>query len=140
QSIALGDEALSAHPRLKDYASKKVVLGIRPEDLEDAAHATDAPADRRLKGKVVLREALGSDLMVHFVVDAKPSLTEDARELAQDVGDERAVKEVETGEVSETTVVGRFDPRSQVKEDELVEAVVDTSALHFFDPETGLGI
>jgi len=140
QSIALGDEALSAHPRLKDYAGKSVVLGIRPEDLEDASHATDAPADRRLKGKVVLREALGSDLMVHFVVDAKPALTEDARELAQDVGDERAVKQVETGEVAETTVVGRFDPRSKVKEDEMAEVAVDTSALHFFDPETGLGI
>ena len=140
QSIALGDEALSGHPRLKDYAGKSVVLGIRPEDLEDASHATDAPADRRLKGKVVLREALGSDLMVHFVVDAKPALTEDARELAQDVGDERAVKQVETGEVAETTVVGRFDPRSKVKENEMAEVAVDTSALHFFDPETGLGI
>jgi multiple sugar transport system ATP-binding protein len=140
QSIALGDESLSAHPRLKDYAGKMVVLGIRPEDLEDAAQAADAPADRRLKGKVVLREALGSDLMVHFVVDAKPALTEDARELAQDVGDERAVKQVETGEVAETTVVGRFDARSKVKEDETAEVAVDTSALHFFDPETGLGI
>jgi multiple sugar transport system ATP-binding protein len=140
QSIALGGETLSTHPRLKDYAGKAVVLGIRPEDLEDAALASDAPADRRLQGKVVLREALGSDLMVHFVVDAKPSLTEDARELAQDVGDERAVQEVETGEVAETTVVGRFDPRSKVKEDEMAEVAVDTRALHFFDPETGSAI
>ena len=140
QSIALGEETLSTHPRLKDYAGKAVVLGIRPEDLEDAALASDAPADRRLQGKVVLREALGSDLMVHFVVDAKPSLTEDARELAQDVGDERAVQEVETGEVAETTVVGRFDPRSKVKEDEMAEVAVDTRALHFFDPETGSAI
>ncbi|MEX0817196.1 MAG: sn-glycerol-3-phosphate ABC transporter ATP-binding protein UgpC [Gaiellales bacterium] len=140
QSIALGEETLSGHPRLKDHAGKSVVLGIRPEDLEDAALVSDAPADRRLKGKVVLREALGSDLMVHFVVDAKPSLTEDARELAQDVGDERAVQEVEAGEAAETTVVGRFDPRSNVKEGETAEVVVDTHALHFFDPETGLGI
>jgi len=140
QSIALGAEALSAHPRLKDYAGKTVVLGIRPEDLEDAAQATDTPADRRLTGKVVLREALGSELMVHFVVDAKPALTEDVRELAQDVGDERAVREVETGAPAETTVVGRFDPRSKVKEDETAEVAVDTRALHFFDPETGLAI
>jgi multiple sugar transport system ATP-binding protein len=140
QSIALGGETLSGHPRLKDHAGKSVVLGIRPEDLEDAALASDAPADRRLKGKVVLREALGSDLMVHFVVDARPALTEDARELAQDVGDERAVQEVEAGEAAETTVVGRFDPRSNVKEGETAEVVVDTRALHFFDPETGLGI
>jgi multiple sugar transport system ATP-binding protein len=140
QSIALGDDALAEHPRLKDYAGKSIVLGIRPEDLEDASLASDSPADRRLKGKVVLREALGSDLMVHFVVDAKPALTEDARELAQDVGDERAVQEVETGEAVETMVVGRFDPRSKLKADETTEVAVDTRALHFFDPETGLGI
>jgi len=140
ESIALGEETLAAHPRLKDYAGKTVVLGIRPEDLEDAALASDAPADRRLKGKVVLREALGSELMVHFVVDAKPALTEDVRELAQDVGDERAVLQVETGAPAETTVVGRFDPRSNVKENETAEVAVDTHALHFFDPETGLGI
>jgi hypothetical protein len=38
----------------------------RPEDFEDAAIATDAPAERRIKGDVKLVEALGSDLMVHF--------------------------------------------------------------------------
>jgi multiple sugar transport system ATP-binding protein len=37
-------------------------------------------------------------------------------------------------------MVGRFNARSQVKEGETVEVAVDTSSLHFFDPETGLGI
>jgi multiple sugar transport system ATP-binding protein len=137
QSITLGQETLSVRPGLGKYAGKAVVLGIRPEDLEDAALAQDTPDDHRLRGKVELREALGSEIMVHFTVDARPALTEDVRELAQDLGDERAVQQ-EAG--AETTMVGRFGARSRVKEDEVAEVAVDTRALHFFDPETGAGI
>jgi multiple sugar transport system ATP-binding protein len=137
QSITLGDEAVSARPAIKRFEGKKVILGIRPEDLEDAALAGDVPPDRRLKGKVELREALGSEIMVHFRMDARPALTEDVRELARDVGDERAVQD-EGAE--ETTMVGRFGARSRVSLAEETEVAVDTHALHFFDPETGLGI
>ena len=76
--------------------------------------------------------------MVHFKVDARPALTEDVRELAQDAGDERAAEQA--AEAGETTMVGRFGARSDVREGESAEVVVDTRALHFFDPETGLGI
>jgi multiple sugar transport system ATP-binding protein len=138
QRIALGDETVSARPALTKYDGRKVVLGIRPEDLEDASLASDTPADRRLKGKVELTEALGSEIMAHFTVDAPPALTEDVRELAQDVGDERVVEQ--RSEESHTTMVGRFSSRSKVKQGETAEVAVDTRALHFFDPETGLGI
>ena len=43
-----------------------IVLGIRPEDMEDAALVSDAPAERRITSTVELREALGSDVVVHF--------------------------------------------------------------------------
>jgi hypothetical protein len=33
-----------------------------------------------------------------------------------------------------------LDPRTQAREREPIELVVDTTRLHFFDPETGLGI
>jgi multiple sugar transport system ATP-binding protein len=139
QRIALGGEIVSARPALKDYEGRKVVLGIRPEDLEDAALAADIPADRRLRGQVELREALGSEIMVHFTIDAPPALTEDVRELAQDLGDERAVEEAAQG-ASQTTMVGRFGARSGVSVGETAEVAVDTRSLHFFDPESGLGI
>ena len=76
--------------------------------------------------------------MAHFTIDAPPALTEDVRELAQDVGDERAVEQHE--DAQHTTMVGRFGARSQVKQGDTAEVCVDTRALHFFDPETGLGI
>ena len=111
---------------------------MRPEHLEDAALATDTPAGRRLRGKVELREALGSEIVVHTRIDAKPALTEDVRELAADTD---AVKVSELGEATEgTNLIGRFNARSRISEGAEVELAVDTSALHFFDPETGLGI
>jgi multiple sugar transport system ATP-binding protein len=137
QTLTLGDETLRVHPELKAYEGKQVVLGIRPEDLEDAELESDAPADRRLKGEVVLREALGAEIIVHFTIDAKPAVTEDVRELAKDVGDERAI---EGPQEEITTMVGRFNPRTRVREGEAAEVAVDTRALHFFDPETGAGI
>jgi multiple sugar transport system ATP-binding protein len=138
QRLALGEETLAAHPGLKAYESRGVIVGIRPEDLEDSELASDVPADRRLRGKVELREALGAEIMVHFKVDATPALTEDVRELAQDLGDERAVQQEEAPE--ETTMVGRFGARSGVRVGKEAEVSVDTRALHFFDPDTGLGI
>ncbi len=138
ERIAISSEALDKRPALRAFEGKLVVLGIRPEDLEDAAIETDSPPDHRLKGKVELTEALGSEIMVHIGVGARPALTEEVRELAEDLGDERATAESE--EAAHTTMVGRFNPRSQVNEGDTVEVVVDTSSLHFFDPETGLGI
>jgi multiple sugar transport system ATP-binding protein len=140
QRVTLGEETLGEHPALRDWAGRKIVLGIRPENLDDASLASDSPPDRRLRGEVELREALGSELVVHFKLDAPPALTEDVRELAQDLGDERALQEAAEGGATETTIVARFDPHSRVREGDVAEVAVDTSALHFFDPETGLGI
>ena len=58
QRIVLGEETLSARPALADRVDKPIILGIRPEDLEDVALTPDAPEDRRLQGEVELREAL----------------------------------------------------------------------------------
>ena len=134
--IALGDETLSVRPALRSYEGRNVILGIRPEDLEDAELEPDTPADRRLQGQVELREALGAEIMVHFRTDASHAITDETRELQKDVG----ADEIRRGESSGATIVGRFGARSRVREGEPVEVAVDTRALHFFDPDTGLGI
>jgi multiple sugar transport system ATP-binding protein len=137
-TLALDDETLAAHPDLPSYDGRELIVGIRPEHLEDAALAPDTPHDRRLRGPVVLREALGSEIMVHFDIDAKAAMTEHVRELAEDT-DAVAVSEM-TKEQARTTIVGRFGARSDVREGQAAEVAVDTRSLHFFDPETGLGI
>ena len=100
----------------------------------------DAPEDQRLRGVVVLREPLGSEIVAHFTVDAPPALTEDVRELARDVGQESAVRAAAAEGENETVMVGRFGPRSRIKSGDTVDVAVETGALHFFDLETGLGI
>jgi multiple sugar transport system ATP-binding protein len=140
QRIAIDREAVDAHSALPQYVGRTIVLGIRPEDLEDAALVSSAPADRRLRGMVELTEALGSEIMAHFTIEAKQAVTDDVRELAQDVGDERAVAELAAGGKDSAALVGRFGARSRVRPGEAAEVVVDSRSLHFFDPETGLGI
>ena len=139
QTVALGDETLEHHPELRGYDGKHVILGIRPEDLEDAALETDAPAGARLKGRLELREALGSEIMAHFSIDASAAETDATRELARDAGAAEGDPQIGL-EAGKTIVVGRFGARSRIKVGDTVEAVVDTRALHFFDPETGNGI
>jgi multiple sugar transport system ATP-binding protein len=140
QAIGIGEETLAARPALARYEGRPVVLGIRPEDLEDATLAAGTPPDRRLKGSVELTEALGSEIMVHFTIAAKQAMTEDVRELAQDVGDERAVAQLAEGASESAGMVGRFGARSRVRKGQEIDVAVDSRALHFFDPETGLGI
>jgi multiple sugar transport system ATP-binding protein len=138
QTIALDDETLQDRPALKSYVGRTIVLGIRPEDLEDAALERVAPSDKRMRARVELREALGAEVMVHFTVEARPAVTDDVRELARDVGDESSVEA--RAEETHTTMVGRFGPRTEVREGDIMEVAVDTRSLHFFDPETGTAI
>jgi multiple sugar transport system ATP-binding protein len=138
QEIQLSAETLRQRPALQSYEGRKVVLGIRPEDLEDYQLAGETAHGGMLRGKVTLREALGAEIIVHFSVDAPPAFTADVKELAEDVGDaERA--EAHAGE-STATVVGRFGARSRVRPGDQVDVAIDTRQLHFFDVDTGLGV
>jgi len=136
QKLELDESCAKSRPALESYAGRTVILGIRPEHLEEASLEPETPPGRRLRGTVELREALGSELMVHFTVGgARPAVTEETKELAPDVG-----AGGNGSEGSGVLFVGRFNARARVNEGEPVEVSVDTSALHFFDPETGLGI
>ena len=139
QTISLGPETLENHPALRAYVGTQVILGIRPEDLEDAALETGAPPERQLQGRLELKEALGSEIMAHFAIKGAHAETDETRELAKDAGAEGAEQPIGVAE-GEAVIVGRFGARSRVKQGEEVTAVVDTRALHFFDPQTGNGI
>ncbi len=140
QSLSLPKETIGERPGLRAYDGKGLILGIRPEDMEDAALMTDAPADRRLKAPVVLTEALGADVVAHVTIAAPAVMTEDVKELAHDVGAE-AVEAVESSARSgESTFLARLSPRTGAKKGESIELVVDTGRLHFFDIGSGHGI
>jgi multiple sugar transport system ATP-binding protein len=137
--LAVDPTALSERAGLRGYAGRKVILGIRPENLEDAELRSGVPEDRRLETAVDLREDMGSEVLVHFTVDTPPVLTTDTRELAAAVGED--VAELEAGARSgTTTMVARFDANTRASEGDRVGVAVDTRHLHFFDPDTGASI
>jgi multiple sugar transport system ATP-binding protein len=132
--LRLGDE-VPGRARLEKSVGGDVVLGIRPEAIEDASLIAEVPENRRMRLEVDLREAMGSEVLIHFDVDAPPVLTEDTRELAADAD---VLDELEgQAESRKARFIARFSPRTKVREGDRVEAAVDTASFHFFDPETG---
>jgi multiple sugar transport system ATP-binding protein len=134
------ERAVAERPELRGYVGRTVIVGIRPEDLEDASLVPDAPADRRITANIDLREAHGSDVVVHFDVDAPPAVTDDVRELAVDVGAEALEAVERTASHGHTSVVARLNPRTTAHAGDRVELVVDTDRFHFFDPQSGAAI
>jgi multiple sugar transport system ATP-binding protein len=133
-SIAVSPETLAARPALGGFEGRTIVLGIRPEGLNDAALSPDASRPT-FSAKAELREALGSEVMMHFSVQARPALTDEVRELAQDVGGDPEMGQLASA--GRTTLVGRFASQTRVREGDTIDVAVDESALHFFDPSTG---
>jgi multiple sugar transport system ATP-binding protein len=138
--LELDQRALGDRSALRGYVGATVLLGIRPESLEDAALVPEAPAGHRLTVVCKLREALGSEVLVHFDVDAPPPLTDDARDLAVDLGVD-ALEELESRAANAITrCTARLSPDTGAREGQPLELAVDVRRLHFFDPETSLAL
>ena len=138
QSLDIPDEVLADNPGLRAFDGKPVIVGIRPEHIFDASLGDErgnAPGSR-LHADVELREALGSELVMHLRTDAQRALTDDTVSAAD--ADEAVIQELERqAEAGEALLVARFDARSRARVGDRVELAIDTSQLHFFDPETG---
>ena len=137
QQLELGDRLLEARPGVVRYEGKRVILGIRPEDLEDAAIATGAPPARRLTATVDIREDMGSEVYVHFGVAAPSVRGEDVKAA---VGEEAIEATAEHAAREGSLFVARVDRTSPAREGDRIELAVDTSRLHLFEVETGLSI
>ncbi len=122
--IGLPREVFEKQPKIRDYDGKPIIVGIRPEDFEDAAFAEHIPENQRLTAKVSLIEALGSEIMAHFRLDAS----------TVDSGDPDAIEEKHGPDVA--NAVGRFNPRSRVRMGETIDIAVTSGNMHFFDANT----
>ncbi len=140
QRLRLADELVAAMPGLRAYLGQSVVLGIRPEDMEDAALVGHVGEGRCLRATVDLVEQMGSEAYVHFGLDAGRVLTEDTRELAQDIGLAAPPALAPDSGGSRVDLVARVGPRTGAAKGEEVELVVDTARLHLFDLHTGVAI
>jgi multiple sugar transport system ATP-binding protein len=142
-AVAVGSQRLGLPGQgLRPYLGRKVIVGIRPEDLGDPAldhrvgataageHSRDAHASLTADARLV--EMLGSELHVFFSVDATP--------VRGTAAASSAGGQVGLLADSEPNGVARVGPRSQIRAGSKVEFSVDTERLHFFDPDTGRAI
>jgi multiple sugar transport system ATP-binding protein len=126
----------SSRPSLSGFEGKRLIVGIRPEDLE-AAPPEGAPEGRRLSAVVDIREDMGSEVFVHFGVGVPPVRGEDVRAA---MGEEAIEATAEQAKQKGSLFVARLGRETRAREGEQVELVASPERLHFFDPETGLGI
>jgi multiple sugar transport system ATP-binding protein len=126
RSLHVGDRVLSSRPGLPRFEGKRLILGIRPEDIEDAAFGEG----ELLPAVVDIREDMGSEVFVHFGIGGKAVLGEDVRAA---VGEDAA-------QVKGSTWVARIDRDTDAREQTELDLAVDNQRLHFFDPETGNAI
>jgi multiple sugar transport system ATP-binding protein len=141
QELPVPAEVARGRSALGGYAGRSLAVGIRPEHLEDAAVARNGGA--RLRGRVLLTEALGSEILAHVEVQARPVVTDDVIEGAVVDAQEQEVAVdlmTDSDNGDKTTFVGRFDPASRVKPDSDIELVVDTEKMQFFDLDTGFAV
>ncbi len=127
QDIELPQSVRAAHPALASHAGQKVILGLRPEHLPAAVNGASGPT---MAGEVDLIEALGSELVIHFTVDARRVRAEAA---TGEDEDEDATAQSGEG-------VARVDPRTKVKVGERITFAVNTAGMQFFDPGSASAI
>ena len=125
QEIDLPESVLVKRPDLRTYAGKDVVAGLRPEHLPAESPDSTGP---KLTGDVELVEALGSELVVHFTIDANRVMAEGA------------VDKDEAAAVHHGEGVARVAAKTPVKPGDRLTFAVDIDDMQFFDPSTGLAI
>jgi multiple sugar transport system ATP-binding protein len=130
QSLGIPESVLPSSKSLISDEPTEIIVGIRPENIEDASLAPSHPEDQLMNAPVVLTESLGSDHMVHFTLDAPMAKIADL-DMIDDIG---------TDDEKTAICVGRFDARSTVKAGENIKIAVACDRLHFFDATSGQAI
>ena len=140
--LRLDPATLERHPGLSDYEGRRIVLGIRPEDIEDAAVLGETDPERVLSVVCDIREDMGSEVVVRFNVDADPAATREVVEAlaVEDVEDEEARLAAERARGAGVVFVARLERTTDARERQPLTVQVDVTQLHFFDPETGARI
>jgi multiple sugar transport system ATP-binding protein len=135
--LRVDDAVAETRPALGRFEGKRVILGIRPEDLEDAATTDGAPEDRRISAVVDIREDMGSEVFVHFGVGAPPVRGEDVQAA---VGAEAVEATAEQARKQGSLFVARLGRGTRLREGDRIDLLVTPDRLHFFEIETGKGI
>jgi multiple sugar transport system ATP-binding protein len=135
KNVSVDAHESTSQPALERYVGRNLVVGVRPENLVEAPQSDGFLQERRLTGLPTLREALGSDVLVHFLVEGSQTMPRSLRKLAHELEDPASVEQLEQGRG--TIFIGRFSPSVVIREDERFEVGLRAGSLRFFDPDTG---
>jgi multiple sugar transport system ATP-binding protein len=112
-----------------------VIVGVRPEDFEDAQYAPEGHRGFEFDASIELTESMGSEIYAHFDFDENAQIdSEELRELQEDAG---------TSDVPGSAsghAVARVDASSGVKAGERARLWLDTDKLHLFNASDGLSL
>jgi multiple sugar transport system ATP-binding protein len=134
QRIVVPRAQLSERRQLLNYSGKDVILGVRPEDFEDAEFVSNADPDAILNVEVALAEPMGAEIVAHFEVDAPPIRTKNAPDLMADAGDR------DLSDTGKAVLTARLNPKSSARDGRPLKVVADLTRLYFFDPDTEAAI
>ncbi len=140
--LRLAPATLERHPGLSAYEGRQVVLGIRPEDMEDPTVLRETHPDRQMSVVCDIREDMGSEVYVHFNVPADPVTTREVVEalVIEDADDEEARMAAERERGGGVAFIARLDRTTEARERQPLVLEVDVTRLQFFDPESGLTV
>jgi multiple sugar transport system ATP-binding protein len=130
-AIPLDDEL---RRRLESHGSgtRSVIVGVRPEDFEDARFAPEGHKGWTFEAPIELTESMGSEIYAHFDFEGGDVETEELRELQEDAGTADVPQSGASGHA-----VARVDANSGVKPGERTRLWLDVTKLHIFDPSDG---
>jgi multiple sugar transport system ATP-binding protein len=135
--LVLPDGLLNRRKSLRDYLERDVILGIRPENLEDASLVSQPGPGRFIDVKVGIAEPLGAEMIVHFEVDAQPVRTKDTDELERDVEGEPVRRDHTVAEGEHATFTARLLPKTEARDGTSLRLAVDVDELYLFDADSG---
>jgi multiple sugar transport system ATP-binding protein len=132
QRLEIPRSVVSTRPALRAFTGRTVIVGIRPEDL--LLEGKPAGSGDTLAGHVELVESLGSEMLVHFSVDAPRVHAEGAQAVAEEAL-------TTDGELTRRDLsIARAEPRSGVMSGERVSFTVRTQHMQFFDADSGASL
>ncbi len=134
--LRIAPDLVASRPGLERYDGRHTVLGVRPQNVEDADLVDSSTTDSVIDATVELREDLGSEVDVHVGIDAPVPALEAVIE---------ATESAETGAAGvagrpEGIFVARLGAGTAAREGGRVRLWIDPRALHFFDPDSGAAI
>ncbi len=121
---------------LRSFDGKRVILGLRPSDMEDAAVWQDSSLPT-IKVTAEVTEELGSEVNVLFAVDEPPVSAEEIRAATAEEGDDELLL---ASESTRCVFCARVDARTSVKPGGSITLTVDPERFHYFDPSTGRAV